>query len=217
MPSLLFPRLMPRLAGTVPLPMRKLLVGGRGGFGGTADRREGARWNGAAGDAAREPEPAGESVRFALEDVGSCRECEVDRDDGALSSTTTLERGGEQGQRPSTFLGARVRGGAPFAVAFALCLLTVAAERKRDLLERSFVEPGLETGLVRNGRDGLEVARAVDADQLRVGRFGREVERVRDPIDDKGLRKRAGGSGGGSRSAPVAGMSGPACSCCKSC
>lgn len=111
-PSLLFPRLMLRLAGTVPFPIRKLLVGGRtgcgracGGLGGTADKRDGARWNGAAGDPAREPDPAGESVRFAVWAAGSGREWDDEREGGALSSTTTLEWRRETGQRPSTSSG----------------------------------------------------------------------------------------------------------------
>lgn len=80
-----------RLAGTVPLPIRKLLVGGLigggirgvGGLTGTAVRRDGAR---VAGEALREV--------GALEvEGGWARESELDRDPEVLSSRTALRKG----------------------------------------------------------------------------------------------------------------------------
>lgn len=95
---LLPPRL--KLAGTVPLPILKLLVGAfiagairdaGGGFTGTAvRRRDGGR--GGAGEALREDEDtAGEEARFAeVEVIAEGRELEDERERGVESSRTVL-------------------------------------------------------------------------------------------------------------------------------
>lgn len=79
-----------RVVGRAPLPILKLLVGGLigatagrgagGGFAGTAERREGRRWKGGAGEELREVEP------FAR----GTREWEEERELGAGSRRTAL-------------------------------------------------------------------------------------------------------------------------------
>lgn len=94
---LLPPRL--REAGTVPLPIRKLLVGALtagamrdagGGFTGTAVSRDGGR--GGAGEALRgEEATAGDEARFAAaEPMAVGRELEEERERGAESRRTAL-------------------------------------------------------------------------------------------------------------------------------
>lgn len=83
-------------AGTVPLPMRKLLVGAftaggilaeGGGFTGTAVRRDGGR--GGAGEEVREEVVIGEGALLVVE-VEMDREREEERERGAESRRTAL-------------------------------------------------------------------------------------------------------------------------------